>query len=339
MSLARALSGLVSLVAVTLASGCSSDSAAPATGGDGSVAGKGGSGTAGSALGGSAASGGSSSGSGGATVLGRAGAAGSSGAAVSGGGAGAAGGNSGIAGSGGAGPDTAALDAACTPEFELEQTDTGSKGQIFTDAVGGDPEAFVQAIGRGVCRILYREPEEVRAANHITLIIEEDQEGVAWKAGDVGNISVGISTNHLQSVKNDGRDVANEIRGILFHEMTHMYQNDDKPENTYEHIANMYEGIADAVRIRAGFTPSGARPTDKSGNWYDKTYASQAFFWLFADTKYPDFLYRLNQSMKKDGVPWQPEVIQTLTGQSADDLWSDYQDSTCCDGDDRSCCQ
>lgn len=117
------------------------------------------------------------------------------------------------------------------------------------------------------------------------------------------------------------------------------HDDDDEPADTYEPIANRYEGIADAARIRVGFTPSAARPTDKSGNRYDKTYASQALFWLFADTKYPDFVYRLNQSLRKEGVRWRPEVIRTLTGQSAEDRLPGDQDSTCSDGDDRSRCQ
>ena len=114
---------------------------------------------------------------------------------------------------------------------------------------------------------------------------------MAWKAGDVGDIDVGMSTTHLSNVKNQGRDVAEEIRGILFHEMTHMYQNDDKPEATSPYLPNMYEGIADAVRIRAGHPPAGAQPTSKTGQWYQKTYTAQAFFWLYIDTKYPNFVH------------------------------------------------
>ena len=76
-----------------------------------------------------------------------------------------------------------------------------------------------------------------------------------------------------------------------------MYQNDDKPEGTFAGLANMYEGIADAVRIRNGFPPRAPRP-DKNGRWQDKAYAGQAFFWLYIDTAHPDFIYKLNAGMK-----------------------------------------
>ena len=273
---------------------------------------------------------------------------GGAGGGAGGAGAGGAGGGAGAAGASDAGmpgpippssEETAALDRVCSPRFTLELQDMGEKGQLFLDAVGGDPEAFVQKIGREVCRVLYRKPEEVRAANHIELNIR-DYDGVAAKWGDVGDIGVEISTQHLQNVKNGGRDVAAEVAGILHHEMTHMYQNDDKPEATFRGMANMYEGIADAVRIRNGFPPAGASPADKGGSWQDKAYVAQAYFWLFIDTAHPDFLYELNATMKgKDGNPWQPEAIAEITGKSADAWWAEYQDAACCRGSNRTCCK
>ncbi len=245
-------------------------------GGSSSTGGRGGSagGTGGS--GGSSSTGGTTGGTGtggsGGSSTGGTGTGGSGGSAGGTGGSSATGGSGGKGGSGGAGgsgtvdggsvPETSsaereALDRACTPKFTLKQTDMGPKGMLFTEAVNGNAEAFVQQIGREVCRVLYRKADEVRAANAIELNIR-DYDGVAAKWGDIGDIGVEISTRHLQNVKNEGRDVRAEIAGILHHEMTHMYQNDDKPEGTFTGLANMYEGIADAVRIRNGFPPAGA---------------------------------------------------------------------------------
>lgn len=224
----------------------------------------------------------------------------------------------------------------------LKLTDMGPNGQLFLTAVSkqpapyNTPEPFVQEIGRTVCRILYRKPEEVRAANNITLEIH-DYDGVAAKWGDVGDIGVEISSRYLGTVGEDR--IADEVKGILLHEMTHMYQNDDKPEATSPYLPGMYEGIGDFVRIRAGHPPEGAKPNDKGGNWYDKSYTSQAFFWLFVDTKIPDFVYKLNLTMKKDGVPWSEDSIQTIAGKSGDELWAEYQDAACCQGNNTTCCK
>ena len=140
------------------------------------------------------------------------------------------------------------LDKACTPTVVIQQEDTGAHGMIFNTAVP-DPEAFVQATGRKVCRILYRQPSEVRAANKVTLILRDDPNVVANKAGDVGDITIVVSTYYLADFKTGGGDIRTELEGILTHEMTHMYQNDDKAagEGTYANLGNVIEGVADFV--------------------------------------------------------------------------------------------
>jgi hypothetical protein len=237
--------------------------------------------------------------------------------------------------------DLVALDKACTPTLTLKLTDTGPKGQIFLDAMGGTAEAAkatILQISREVCRVLYRKASEVRGANALELDIH-DYAGVAGKWGDLGDIGIEISTQHLQNVKNQGRDVGAEIKGILFHEITHMYQNDDKPEGTWSGLANYYEAGADAVRIRAGFVPSGCQP-GKSGQWYDHNYCSGGWWWLWVDTKYPGFIYRLNLQMKgNDNKAWQPTTATSIAGVSLDALWTEYKTASCCSGANTTCCK
>jgi hypothetical protein len=215
------------------------------------------------------------------------------------------------------------LDAKCTPGFDLNLEDTDeTRRALFMDAAGGDPEAFVQEIGRGVCHILYRTADEVRDATHLQLIIRYAPGEVAWKAGDGADITVMISTDHLTNVKNQGRDVATEVKGILFHEMTHMYQHDDHDGHGAD--AGLIEGIADFVRIKAGFTPDGAQPSG-GGNWNDG-YTHTAFFLLYVDQAYPGFAHDLNLSMDSDdGKTWSPAAFQDITGKPVETLWDDYK--------------
>ena len=100
---------------------------------------------------------------------------------------------------------------------------------------------------------------------------------VAYKSGSGADITVMISTDHLNNVKKAGRDVGKEIKGILFHEMTHMYQQDDSDKGGAD--GGLIEGIADTVRFQAGFTPEGAQP-NKNGRWNDG-YRTTAFFLLW----------------------------------------------------------
>jgi Peptidase of plants and bacteria len=240
------------------------------------------------------------------------------------------------------GGSAAGLDQMCTPRVILRLMDMGPGGQTFLEAMGGTPagvEQTIQAMGRDICRVLYRSAEEVRAANEIELTIR-DYAGVAGKSGDLGRIFVSISTRHIQNVKNAGRDVVKEIKGILAHEMTHMYQHDDKPEGNWPGLANYYESDADAVRIRLGFAPDGCRPGNKGGNWDQKSYCSGGWWWLWVDTKHPGFLYQLNQQMKgRNGVPWKPADATSIAGVTLDALWTEYQGAACCNGANSTCCQ
>jgi hypothetical protein len=236
-------------------------------------------------------------------------------------------------------PANPALDTACTPQVILQTPD--ATAQVFLEAMGGtraSVEVIVQAIGRDVCRVLYRKPEEVRAASSIELVAR-DYDGVAAKSGDLGRIKVEISTRHLQAVKNAGRDVTREIKGILYHEMTHMYQHDDKPEGTWSGLPNYYEAGADAVRMRYGYLPAGCRP-NKNAQWYQHNYCSGGYWWLWVDTKHPDFLYKLNLLMKgRDMKPFTPADATAIAGTSLDDLWREYQTAACCSDTNTACCK
>jgi hypothetical protein len=207
--------------------------------------------------------------------------------------------------------------------LDLEDTDEGRLA-LFTGAMTDDPTATIQEIGRRVCQILYREPDEVRNATHLTLIIRYAPGEVAWKSGDGADITVMISTDHMQNVHDDGRDLEKEIKGILFHEMTHMYQHDDSDADGVD--IGLIEGIADFVRILAGYTPEGAGP-NPGGSW-DDGYTTTAFFLIWVDEQYPDSVYRINLTMDStDGQDWSEESFRDITGKSVDELWDDYADS------------
>ncbi len=227
-------------------------------------------------------------------------------------------------GDGGGGGGSTELDAKCTPKVDLALEDTSSRGKLFLDVSGANPEAFLQDIGRNVCRTLYKNASEIRNASHVKLIIRYSPGDVAWKSGDGADITVMISTDHLQNVKNANRDVGKEIKGILYHEMTHMYQQDDHDKGGAD--IGLIEGIADTVRFKNGFIPDGAQP-NKNGHWNDG-YRTTAFFLLWLDKQYDSFIYKLNLTMESnDNKRWSSESFKTITGKSVDQLWTDYRNS------------
>jgi hypothetical protein len=280
---------------------------------------------------------------------------GSGGGTGGGGGQGGTGGTSGSGGVGGAARDAAraadrpssgdgaiaGLDAFCTPKVIL-MIDPRTGGQRFMTALGGTPEAVtatVQQMGREICRYLYRSADEVRPANEIELIVDPMFNGIAGKSGNIGKVRVRFGANYLASY---GGDVNREVKGILYHEMTHIYQNDDKPEGLgaggWPGLADYYESHADAVRTHMGFSSCGA--PNKTGNWDRGAYCARAHWWLWLENTYPDFLYKLNLQMKGgDNMLWTPARGATIVDKTFETLWSEYQAAACCAGATRTCCK
>jgi len=213
--------------------------------------------------------------------------------------------------------DPAVFASKCNPPFTFHNEDP-SGASVFTDEVA-DVAAWYRGIARTVCAHLYKTAAEARPADSVDLFLRNCP-GVAAKWGD-RDINVEICTPHLRNVKNGGRSVRNEVTGIMTHESTHGFQWDDKPESNPP--GWLIEGIADAVRMKADLiSPAHLR----RGGSYTNGYKTAAFFLLWIERQFPEFLYKLNQSLRVgDGTAWSPETFRTLTGKSIDALWEEYQ--------------
>ena len=87
----------------------------------------------------------------------------------------------------------------------------------------------------------------------------------------------------------------------------------------------LVEGVADFVRHSAGFLPDTQR---MAGGAYNDGSTTTAFFLIWLDAHYPDFVYELNLSLNpNDGVTWTPQAFLDITGQNVNDLWTAYQAS------------
>jgi hypothetical protein len=332
------------------------------SGGNTSIGGSGGSsgtgGTAGSAgtgataggTGGSAGSGGDTAagGSGGSSAIGGAGGtsgtggvAGAAGTAGAGGLSG-TGGTTGTGGKGGAGgslvdsgPDAiSATDAGggdgcdpaypaankCNPSVNFTNDLSTGDGKMF-DQVIADPAKTVKWVACRVCTILYRSPAEVtRNQTQINIHIY-DFDGVA----NAGGSNLNISGRHLKNYTNP-TDALFEYTGVLVHEITHMYQNNKSSEG------GMIEGMADFVRIRAGYHKMNRRTA--GGAWTD-AYTTGGFFfsWLAGpgglqtDGRVPadpDIGWAINQ---KIGTTWNRSLFVDRLGKDVDTLWTEYQNA------------
>lgn len=205
----------------------------------------------------------------------------------------------------------------------------GSSGALAFAALVPDAQAYILAIARGVAQKLYKSPADVPAFDRMELRIrewnggpDEPADGVAWKAGDPqSGIIVNVNTRYLQKFSAGGGNMAEEVRGILFHEMTHAYQ----------HYENMdpagLESMADLVRYQAGYIDKKAR---QLGGSYRDPYKTGAFFfaYLVEQRGFKDFAYCFNATAKPgSSFPWSWEnaIGACAGGGNAAQLWAEYQ--------------
>ncbi|XP_021753420.1 uncharacterized protein LOC110718817 [Chenopodium quinoa] len=128
------------------------------------------------------------------------------------------------------------------------------------------------------------------------------------------NNEIQFSAQYLGSYSGD---VKTEFTGVIYHEMTHVWQwNGNGQAN-----GGLIEGIADYVRLKAGYIANGwAQPG--GGNRWDEGYSTTARFLDYCESLIGGFVAQLNLKMK-DG--YSDSFFEDMLGKSVDQLWSDYK--------------
>lgn len=198
-----------------------------------------------------------------------------------------------------------------------------SPGGIKFNQLVPDVNSYIQIIAENVQKTIYHYASEVPAFSTLELHIERwdnQPDGVAWKAGDPPRITVNVNAYHLERIAAAGGNVAEEVRGILFHEMTHAYQFStgvDLPA---------IEGLADTVRYLNGYVPTSFR--QPGGSW-TSSYKTTAFFfaWIKERKGYSDFPYCFNQQGRpgNSGWSWDGAMRACTGGNTTQALWNEYQ--------------
>ncbi|XP_024959816.1 uncharacterized protein LOC112500547 [Cynara cardunculus var. scolymus] len=142
-----------------------------------------------------------------------------------------------------------------------------------------------------------------------TYIVEFDgAAGIEW-----GN-NINVSSLYLKGVEGD---VKTQFTGLMYHEMTHVFQWDG--EGTAP--SGLIEGIADYTILKVYDNPYGfANPGD--GDSWDQGYTVTARFLEFCDGIVPAFVAKLNKKMR---FTYDVKYFENLTGKSVDQLWKEYK--------------
>ncbi|CAN6287873.1 unnamed protein product [Urochloa humidicola] len=152
-------------------------------------------------------------------------------------------------------------------------------------------------------------PADRKPVDSVTLVVA-DVGGAAFTSDDVITLSA-------QYVGNYSGDVKTEVTGVLFHETTHVWQWDGQGQAN----GGLIEGIADFVRLKAGYAP-GHWVKPGQGDQWDQGYDVTARFLDYCNMLKPGFVAFLNAKMK-DG--YSDDFFAQILGISVQQLWQEYK--------------
>ncbi|KAK4739953.1 hypothetical protein R3W88_003650 [Solanum pinnatisectum] len=112
-------------------------------------------------------------------------------------------------------------------------------------------------------------------------------------------------------------NVKREITGVLYHENTHIWQwngNGRAP-------GGLIEGIADYVRLKAGYAPSHWVKPGQGDRW-DQGYDVTARFLDYCNSLKSGFVAQLNKKMR---TGYSNQYFVDLMGKTVEQLWRDYK--------------
>ncbi|CAH1426078.1 unnamed protein product [Lactuca virosa] len=203
-----------------------------------------------------------------------------------------------------------------TVKYNITNTATQTPGGIrYETQIGFKHSKHILKSSNLFIWRLFQQRNKTERANvtHVHLLID-DMDGVAY----CENNEIHVSARYIANYKaDDDDDVRREFSGVMYHEMTHVWQwngNGSTPEG-------LIEGIADFVRLKAGYIPSHwVQPG--SGDKWDQGYDVTARFLDYCEGLRNGFVAELNKKMR---YGYSVDYFVDLVGKSVDQLWSEYK--------------
>ncbi|XP_057445077.1 uncharacterized protein LOC130737350 [Lotus japonicus] len=129
------------------------------------------------------------------------------------------------------------------------------------------------------------------------------------------NNEIHISASYIERYSGD---IKKEIIGIMYHEMTHVWQWDGNGQAP----SGLIEGIADFVRLKAGYAPLDLWVPPGGGDKWDQGYDVTARFLDYCNSIRNGFVGELNKKMKSS---YSETYFTQLLGKSVTQLWTGYK--------------
>ncbi|KAK7269887.1 hypothetical protein RIF29_22676 [Crotalaria pallida] len=152
---------------------------------------------------------------------------------------------------------------------------------------------------------------DTKSVQRVSMIIENIDE-VAFASNNNIHVSSGFIERYPQS-----QDIKREITGLLYHQMAHLLQWDGNGQAP----SGLMEGIADYVRMKAGYAADHWNPPGVGNDWH-QGYEVTAHFLNYCDGIRNGFVAALNKKMM---TGYSEGYFTELLGKPVTQLWSDYK--------------
>jgi len=215
------------------------------------------------------------------------------------------------------------------PKLLLEVRDLTHPGsRAFLSSVV--PTTAIEFAVKRVLDLLYISPKcpttTVPGTRSVTLILRS-MGGVAYTTGtelDGDHKEIHFSIEYIDGIPKPRK--ADEILGVLTHEMVHCYQYN--AQGTCP--GGLIEGIADWVRLNSNLSPPHWK-RETSGRW-DAGYQHTGYFLDYLEKRYGDgTISRMNNKLRT--VKYNEKAFWTeLLGRPIEQLWSDYGEAVKAEG-------
>lgn len=208
---------------------------------------------------------------------------------------------------------SATFNAAGAVEYEVTNNAVGTPGgDRFENELGVDYSKGVLADASAFVLKTFQESFETDQKNVqlITLSIENlNQDKIVAET---------IQNNIRYNAKFiAGDDLKRGFEGVLYHEVTHVWQwNGNNAAPSW-----VIEGIADFVRLKAGYVPSDWKKPGEGNKW-DEGYSVTARFLDYCNDLKGGFVAQLNARMRNG---YSDDFFVELLGKPVDQLWNDYK--------------
>ncbi|KAJ9537954.1 hypothetical protein OSB04_030687 [Centaurea solstitialis] len=143
------------------------------------------------------------------------------------------------------------------------------------------------------------------------ILFINNMDGVAYTSDH----EIHISANYIEKYTGG---IKREITGVIYHEMTHVWQWDGNGEAV---PGGLIEGIADFVRLKAGYAPNHWVEPGVGDRW-DQGYDVTARFLDHCDSLRNGFVAELNKKMRSG---YSDYFFVELLGKTVDQLWIEYK--------------